>query len=66
LGEEIDDDLQSIKEVIKEGSGSKGKRMAKSQKKRTWCSSSSCQYSQANQNTWVGAWGLKNISTSVL
>jgi hypothetical protein len=27
LGEEVDDDLRSIKEVIKEGSRSKGKRI---------------------------------------
>jgi hypothetical protein len=33
LGKEIEDDLQSIKEVIKEGSGSKGKRMANKSEK---------------------------------
>jgi hypothetical protein len=33
LGEEVNNDLQSIKEVIKEGSGSRGKRMANKSEK---------------------------------
>jgi hypothetical protein len=33
LGEVVDDDLQSIKEVIKEGSRSKGKRRANKSEK---------------------------------
>jgi hypothetical protein len=33
LGEEVNDDIQSIKEVVKEGSGSKGKRMANKSEK---------------------------------
>jgi len=33
LREEVDDDLQRIKEVIKEGSRSKGKRMANKSEK---------------------------------
>jgi hypothetical protein len=33
LGEEVDNDLQGIKEVIKEGSRSRGKRMANKSEK---------------------------------
>jgi hypothetical protein len=33
LGEEVDDDLQGIKQVIKEGSISRDKRMANKSKK---------------------------------
>jgi hypothetical protein len=66
LGEEFDDDLQSIKEVIKEGSGSKGKRMANKSEKAYLTLLLFMPIFPSQPEDLGGGMGVKNINTSLL
>jgi hypothetical protein len=66
LGEEVDDNLQSIKEVIKEGSRSKGKRIRNRSEKAYLALLLFMPIFSSQPEDIGGAWGLKNISTSLL
>jgi hypothetical protein len=63
---ELNDDLQSIKEVIKEGSGSKGKRMANKLEKAYLALLLFMPIFSSQLEDLGEGMGLKNISTSLL
>jgi hypothetical protein len=66
LGEEVNDDLQSIKEVIKEGSGSKGKRMANKSEKAYLALLLFMPIFPSQPEDLGGGMWAKNISTNLL
>jgi hypothetical protein len=66
LGEEVDDDIQSINEVIKEGSGSKGKRMANKSEKAYFALLLFMPIFPSQPKDLGEGIGAKNISTNLL